>query len=235
MSLPSGELQVMSDEARVGANVDAEPDQASAAIRGRSLGQIAWRRLRRDKLAMAGGIFVILLALVAILANPLTNWYGQFPNAVHNFPPHDLLDASTQMPIGSYGGASSTHWLGGTPEIGHDVLANLIYGTRTSLIIGLLATALAVVLGVITGVVAGYLEASPTPRCPGCSTCCCRSRRCCSRSPSSRYSATSIRLPGCPGWRCVSRSSSSCSASSTSRTSDGSSAARCSPCARRSS
>jgi peptide/nickel transport system permease protein len=158
MSLPAGELQVVSDETLVAANTgaDADPENASAAIRGRSLGQIAWRRLRRDKLAMAGGIFVILLGLVAILAKPLTNWYGAFPNTVNNFPPHDLLDASTQMPIGSYGGASSTHWLGVTPEIGNDVLANLIYGTRTSLIIGLLATALAVVLGVITGVVAGY-------------------------------------------------------------------------------
>src|SRR3954452_10211992 len=132
MSLPSGELQVMSDEARVGANVDAEPDQASAAIRGRSLGQIAWRRLRRDKLAMAGGIFVILLGLVAILAKPLTNWYGAFPNTVNNFPPHDLLDASTQMPIGSYGGASSTHWPRGEAQIRKRGLGKLIFGPATS-------------------------------------------------------------------------------------------------------
>ena len=100
MSLPSGELQVVSDEARVGPALDAEPQQTDAAIRGRSLGQIAWRRLRRDKLAMIGGIFVIFLGLVAILANPLTNWYGQFPNTVNNFPPHDLLDAGVALEDG---------------------------------------------------------------------------------------------------------------------------------------
>src|SRR5437763_9696379 len=144
MSLPAGELQVVSDEAVA---TLAGPQQPGA-IAGRSLGQIAWRRLRRDKLAMAGGVFVIFLCLVAIFAHQLTNWYGEFPNTVHNFPPHDLLDASTQMPIGSYGGATGTHWLGVTPTLGNDVLANLIYGTRTSLIIGLLATAVSVILGV---------------------------------------------------------------------------------------
>jgi ABC-type dipeptide/oligopeptide/nickel transport system permease subunit len=51
---------------------------------------------------------------------------------------------------------NGTNWLGVSPVLGNDVLANLIYGTRTSLIIGLLATALAVILGVITGLVAGY-------------------------------------------------------------------------------
>jgi len=38
----------------------------SAAIEGRSLGQIAWMRLRRDKVAMGGGIFILFLILVAI-------------------------------------------------------------------------------------------------------------------------------------------------------------------------
>ena len=37
-------------------------------IEGRSLGQIAWRRLRRDKVALAGGIFLVFLVLVAVFA-----------------------------------------------------------------------------------------------------------------------------------------------------------------------
>ena len=152
MSLPAGDLQISTEEP---ASVTAL-EEVPVAIRGRSLGQIAWRRLRGDKLAIAGGVFVILISLVAILAKPLTNWYGQFPNTISNFGPNSPLDPATQMPIGSYGGANSTHWLGVSPVLGQDVLANLIYGTRTSLIIGLLATALAVTLGVISGVVAGF-------------------------------------------------------------------------------
>jgi peptide/nickel transport system permease protein len=152
MSLqPSSDLQVLVEEPRVAAE-----EEAAADIRGRSLGQIAWRRLRRDKVAMAGLAFIIFLTLVAIFAGQLTQWYGQLPNTVNNFPPHSLLDPSTQMPIGSFGGASGTHWLGVTPELGNDVLANLIYGVRTSLIIGVLATALATVLGTITGLISGY-------------------------------------------------------------------------------
>jgi peptide/nickel transport system permease protein len=60
------------------------------------------------------------------------------------------------MPVGSFGGASGTHWVGVTPVLGQDIFANLVYGARTSLIIGLLATVMAVVLGTIAGLVAGY-------------------------------------------------------------------------------
>jgi peptide/nickel transport system permease protein len=152
MSLQASELEDFVD-------VTAPPEGpfgTEQVIKGRSLGQIAWRRLRRDKVAMAGGIFVIFLTLVAIFAKPLTSWYGQTPNTIHNAPPNSLLDPSTQMPIGDFGGASSDHWLGVSPSLGQDVLANLIYGARTSLIIGVLATLLAVVLGVVVGIAAGY-------------------------------------------------------------------------------
>jgi len=147
---PMGELEV---ELPSGAPHDPAGE---AKIEGRSLGQIAWRRLRRDKVAAVSAVFIVLLALVAILAGPLTSWYGQSPNTIHNSPPDSVLDPSTQMPVGSFGGASGSHWLGVTPALGNDVLANLIYGARTSLIIGVLATLLSVVLGVAAGLAAGY-------------------------------------------------------------------------------
>ena len=133
-----------------------EPDEK--AIQGRSLGQIAWRRLRRDKVAMAGGAFVIFLALVAIFAKPLLALYGQYPNTMHNTPPDDLLDPSTQMPIGSFGGASSDALARGHSVARSGRPRQLIYGARTSLIIGVLATAARRLLGVVTGVAAGYFR-----------------------------------------------------------------------------
>jgi peptide/nickel transport system permease protein len=60
------------------------------------------------------------------------------------------------MPIGPFGGASGSHWLGVTPVLGQDVFAGLLYGARTSLIIASLATLLSLVLGVSLGLVAGY-------------------------------------------------------------------------------
>ena len=134
----------------------ASTDSAEGAIEGRSLGQIAWRRLRRDKVAMGGGIVVVLMALVAIFANQLVSLYGQHPNDIHNSPPGSLVDPSTQLPTGSFGGASGTHWLGVTPSLGQDIFSQLIFGARTSLLIGLLATLLSLLLGVTFGVIAGY-------------------------------------------------------------------------------
>src|ERR1700744_1706797 len=99
MSLTAGELEVVTESP----GAPLEPGAELGSIQGRSLGQIAWRRLRRAKVAVAGWLFAIFRVLVAILPKPLTSWYGQTPNAIHNVPPDDLLDPSTQMPLGSFG------------------------------------------------------------------------------------------------------------------------------------
>jgi len=148
VSLSGGELEVVVG----GAPSPAEPLGEVKAIEGRSLWQIAWRRLKKDKIAMAGGVIAVLLALVAVFAGPLSAWYGhdwktQNPN---------LLDSSTTMPIGPISGANSDHWLGITPVLGQDIFAGLLYGARTSLIIASLATLLSLVLGVSLGLLAGY-------------------------------------------------------------------------------
>jgi peptide/nickel transport system permease protein len=148
VSLSGGELEVVTG----GAPAPAEPLGQAKAIEGRSLWQIAWRRLKKDKVAMAGGVVALLLALVAVFAGALSALYGhdwktQNPN---------LLDPSTTMPIGAFGGANSDHWLGITPVLGQDVFAGLLYGARTSLIIASLATLLSLVLGVSLGLLAGY-------------------------------------------------------------------------------
>jgi len=118
------------------------------AIEGRSLGQIAWMRLRRDKVAMAGGVVVILLILVAIVGP----FFVQDPNAYHS----NLINSTFSRPNGPFGGISTAHPLGVEPVTGRDMLARVVIGARYSLLIGFLATALAVVLGVVMGVIAGY-------------------------------------------------------------------------------
>jgi ABC-type dipeptide/oligopeptide/nickel transport system permease subunit len=121
---------------------------AGKAIEGRSLGQIAWMRLRRDKVAMAGGIFVVFLTLVAIFGPFLV----QSPTLYHS----NLIDPVYSRPYGSFGGISSAHPLGVEPVTGRDMLARIVNGARVSLLIAFLATALAVGIGVVMGVIAGY-------------------------------------------------------------------------------
>jgi peptide/nickel transport system permease protein len=117
-------------------------------IEGRSLGQIAWLRLRRDKVAMAGGVIVLLLVVVAIVGP----FFVQNPNLYHT----NLINLTTDAPKGSYGGISLTHPFGVEPQTGRDMLARTVIGARYSLIIGFGATLFAVVVGVLIGVVAGY-------------------------------------------------------------------------------
>jgi ABC-type dipeptide/oligopeptide/nickel transport system permease subunit len=117
-------------------------------IEGRSLGQIAWLRLRRDKVAIGGGIFIVLLILVAIFGPFLT----QNPDVYNS----NLINPTFSSPNGAFGGISSAHWLGVEPVTGRDVLSRVVNGARYSLLIAFLATMLAVVIGVFFGLIAGY-------------------------------------------------------------------------------
>jgi ABC-type dipeptide/oligopeptide/nickel transport system permease subunit len=151
MTLSPGNLEVAAESVATDVEISGEPGKA---IQGRSLGQIAWRRLRKDKVAMTGGIVALLMILVAALAPWLTDWYGQDPNSTH----FELVDVGTGLPFGSNGGISGTHWLGVTPKLGQDILAQLIYGARTSLITAGLATALSLLFGVGLGLISGYFR-----------------------------------------------------------------------------
>jgi peptide/nickel transport system permease protein/oligopeptide transport system permease protein len=121
---------------------------AGKAIEGRSLGQIAWMRLRQDKVAMVGGIVVIFLILVAIFGPLLV----QNPTTYHS----NLIDPVYSRPKGPFGGISLAHPFGVEPVTGRDMLSRVVNGARVSLIIAFLSTALAVGIGVVMGVIAGY-------------------------------------------------------------------------------
>jgi peptide/nickel transport system permease protein len=117
-------------------------------IEGRSLGQIAWMHLRRDKVAIGGGIVVVFLILVAIVGPHLV----QNPDTFHS----NLIDPTYLRPTGTFGGISLAHPLGVEPQTGRDVLARIVVGAQYSLLIASLATVLAVSIGAFFGVIAGY-------------------------------------------------------------------------------
>ncbi|HUR51726.1 MAG TPA: ABC transporter permease [Mycobacteriales bacterium] len=129
---------------------EATPETAGKPIEGRSLGQIAWMRLKRDKVAIAGAIFVIFLFLVAIFAPLLAN---HDPNQLNS----QLLDrVNGGIPKGKLGGVSGNHWLGVEPGNGRDIFSRIVYGARISLLIAIPATMVSVVLGGIAGLTAGF-------------------------------------------------------------------------------
>jgi peptide/nickel transport system permease protein len=136
------------------AGTAAAPGQPSKAIEGRSLGQLAWRTLKRDKMAMAGGVWAIILILVAIFADQIASLYGQSPDTLNS----KLVDPTLLMPIGGMGGISGSHWLGVTPVNGQDIFIQLVYGARTSLAVAGGAVFLALLFGVTLGVMGGFFR-----------------------------------------------------------------------------
>lgn len=106
--------------------------------RGHSLWSDAWHRLRRNRLAFAGGIVLIVLAL-ACAAGPVFSQSYEEQN----------LDLGAVPP-------SREHWLG-TDTLGRDLLARTLYGGRISITVGLVATFVALAIGVTYGAVAGFL------------------------------------------------------------------------------
>jgi oligopeptide transport system permease protein len=98
----------------------------------------AFVRLRRNKLAVAGGIFIILLTLAAIFA-PLITPY--------TFDKQILTDVLQ--------GPSAKHWLG-TDQLGRDAFSRLIYGARTSLAVGVFTQIIVLAIGLPVGAFAGY-------------------------------------------------------------------------------
>jgi oligopeptide transport system permease protein len=109
------------------------------AVRGSSLYRDAWRRLLRNKLAVAGGITVILLCLLAIFADFLAPFPYTKPNfgRLNEFPSRDF-------PLG-------------TDQLGRDVLSRIIHGARVSMLVGLGAQIIVVLIGVPIGLVSGYV------------------------------------------------------------------------------
>jgi len=96
------------------------------------------RGVFRNRFALAGGIVLLCLGVVAIGAP----WLA----------PHDPLEINLRNALLP---PSSTYWLG-TDQLGRDVLSRLMYGARISLLIGFIAVGIAVVIGTTIGALAGY-------------------------------------------------------------------------------
>ncbi|MFF4418028.1 ABC transporter permease [Streptosporangium sp. NPDC001559] len=144
-----------------GQAMEAQPEAVlegagGKAIEGRSLGRIAWIRLKRDKAAIIGAFIVVFLTLVAIFAERpfggLIALFGDNPN----IPNNDLIDPLTSAPSGAWGGISLEHPFGLEPVNGRDLFARVLSGAQISLLVAFLATLMSVVIGSLMGVLAGF-------------------------------------------------------------------------------
>jgi peptide/nickel transport system permease protein len=100
---------------------------------------LIWRRFRKHRMALMGGIGTILLILFIVGGSII-------------FPEHLANDTDL---YGRLSAPSSVHWFG-TDSVGRDVFYRIIYGGQISLFIGILAVFLEVTFGTVIGGIAGY-------------------------------------------------------------------------------
>ena len=121
-----------------------------ARIEGRTPLQLAWLRLKRDRVAMAAAITIVLLILVAALG-PLL-----MPKLTGHDSPHLFIDHKHGLSESGIPGGPGKHALLGFDAIGRDILSRIVYGSGISLFIGIVSTSIALLIGVVIGMFAGY-------------------------------------------------------------------------------
>ncbi len=97
-----------------------------------------WQTFTKNRLAVAGGVVVAGLIVIAVLAPLLAPWDLSRPDVKKILAP-----------------PSRSHWLG-TDQLGRDVLSRMLYGSRVSLAVGFVSVGIATVVGVMLGSLAGY-------------------------------------------------------------------------------
>ena len=97
-----------------------------------------WRAFRRNRLALIGGVIVVVLVVLAVLAQWIAPWDPNRPDV------RKILDSP-----------SKAHPLG-TDQLGRDVLSRMLYGARVSLAVGFVSVGIATLIGIALGAAAGY-------------------------------------------------------------------------------
>ncbi|OCA52402.1 dipeptide ABC transporter permease DppC [Photorhabdus namnaonensis] len=103
-----------------------------------------WYYFKRNKGAVVGLVYIVLMLLVALLAGVLA------PHSASE----QFRDALLTPPVWQDGG--SWQFILGTDDVGRDLLSRLMYGARLSLLVGCLVVVLSLLMGVVLGVLAGY-------------------------------------------------------------------------------
>jgi peptide/nickel transport system permease protein len=133
---------------QIGGEVGGEP---SKQVVGLSPGQLFWRRFRKDRFALAGIVFIVIMAILAIGAPVVAAIVGHGPNEAF---PQETLDAENfGLPIGP---SLDKGFFFGADTAGGDLFVRVIYGARTSLTVALASTGISLLIGVTLGLVAGF-------------------------------------------------------------------------------
>jgi peptide/nickel transport system permease protein len=172
-STPPEKEVVVSGAAGLGAAVASETGAELGeleSVRARGYWELVWIRFKRDKVAIASGIFIILLIVVAFAGAPIAaHFIGHGPNDIFGtetgaVESTSLLPANPWTHIHYLAPPTYTHEnhdilvLGAANRLGQDELLRLLYGAQVSLEVAVLSTIGVMFIGVILGSIAGYFR-----------------------------------------------------------------------------
>jgi peptide/nickel transport system permease protein len=165
---------VLGSQAGLGAAVASETGGELGeleAVRARGYWELVWRRFRRDKVAIASGIFIVLMILTAFVGASLAQKFsGHGPNDIFTVA---CCPGSKDEPVATVGLLPSPFWteflnpytqehnvmvLGASNRLGQDEFLLLLYGARVSLEVAIFSTLGVMIIGVILGSIAGYFR-----------------------------------------------------------------------------
>jgi len=168
MSQSEKEQVVVSGAAGLGAAVATETGGEIGGmedVRARGYWELVWRRFRRDKVAIAAGISIIVLILIAFVGAPIAQHYvGHGPNDIFASSP-EVVEIPSLLPAGVWThfhneqtGKTDLMVLGAANRLGQDEFLRLLYGARVSLEVALFSTIGVMIIGVLLGATAGYFR-----------------------------------------------------------------------------
>jgi ABC-type dipeptide/oligopeptide/nickel transport system permease subunit len=110
--------------------------------------RLFWERFREDKAALGAAVVIGILVLLAFFGGPLAQWISGHQNGYG-------YNATMLDEFGLPKGPNAQFWFGADGE-GRDVFVRTMYGARTSLFVGVVASLFAVMIGLVVGLIAGF-------------------------------------------------------------------------------
>ena len=129
---------------------------------GRSPLQDAWREFRRNRIAVAGLILIVAIFAIAILAPVVTPYSYEYQNIQQNraAPLTGYVVTTDRIDNCHWAGTflewGCTIFLTGSDGLGRDLYSRMIYGTRVSLTVAVVASSVSLIIGFVFGTVSGY-------------------------------------------------------------------------------
>jgi ABC-type dipeptide/oligopeptide/nickel transport system permease subunit len=136
-----------------------ELGEGLAPVRAKGYWEQVWTRFKRDKAAIAGGVFIIFVLIAGFIGAPIAaHLLGHGPDDQFSI---GAINLNTLLPVGPWSHVPTGHGttlfiLGGDSQLGRDEFLRLLYGTQVSMEVAIGATVLSMILGVLSGAMAGY-------------------------------------------------------------------------------